>query len=742
MSQSDPDVSSQCIGDNQQGQRPPGQAAHLISGGMVGPYTTYDNLSSSSLTTPPFPPSFSSLTCPPASTSSGSSYTSVALTEDPNPANTASGTQRAPWRVGAPVPQTDQGSSQLARSAVPANPSEMRYIHPNLAILSAQEHTDGRRSKRPGPMTAPKAPNLVFSNYTPKQKKRGRKLADVDQDVPEEETKRTRGRPRLDSKDETAAERRRTQIRLAQRAYRNRKEGALTGLEAKVKNLTDVNKELGSAYEHLFDFASSRGLLAEAPEFGQQLQRLQALIKQTEDDDSLKGDTADPEGPSDDGRQTQPAEVTDTSPAASGSTESRVDQPQHAWGGLMGSHEPAIQQELSNSTSYIHFAASSRPAQYEVIAAPTHDNASFAQDMSFDANFMNPVPSNWATHPWNFLSGARSMAFNEWAFARRLHRETTEKALTLISMPNPPPSKMTSVFGFVMLFETVDQIRARTRATLDRIRDDPLNYWEYPFHRLGGSGTHFSAQGHRNPLEGLSAYQSTGYATGPFNERTTRVRDTLLGASQYINMDGWEGTWFDSGEVEMYLAQNGVVIPPTADFHTVEIQPGAFSDMQSEFQQVQLLQSIPPYATMNPNADLPLDPQISAPVPPSMGAASFTSSASSTHNITTATSAPENPWIPVSAPLPFMGATHTTDGGMPSFPAFDHTATMGFPNSSSYPYPPYGHIEPPAPNTKKVVLDVSAFITGLISHATCLGRSPAFRPRDIGKAFWEAVVTD
>ncbi|OTA94204.1 hypothetical protein M434DRAFT_394959 [Hypoxylon sp. CO27-5] len=357
-------------------------------------------------------------------------------------------------------------------------------------------------------------------------------------------------------------------------------------------------------------------------------------------------------------------------------------------------------------------------------------------------NFTNPAYSSWAQHPYNRLTGPRTMSFNEWAFARRLHRHAMERAWLLISSPNPPPERMSRVFGFVMLFETVDEIRARTMAALNRTRNDPLSYWEHPFHRLGGSGTHFPDDG-PSSLSGSSSYESSGFGTGPFNERTTRVRDTLLGVSQYINMSGWEGTWFDSGEVETYLAQNGIIIPTSADIHTLDVQPGAFSDVETQ-PQIQLMQSVPSNAMHMPFGNPSLNPGMSSDVPPAPGDSSFSVGSNIATNTGRVPPLPlDDSWPPVSLTSNLYGATTTTDGNVPSFTGFDNMAANLFSNSSSYLYP---HQEPaapaPAPAARRVVLDVNKFIGDLISHATCLGRAPAFRPRDIAKTFWGAVISD
>ncbi|KAI1134270.1 hypothetical protein F5Y05DRAFT_422842 [Hypoxylon sp. FL0543] len=730
-SRTNPDIQSQYIGDDLRGH----------NGQLSQPYSGQNVLSLQPLLTPsiqPFPSNIHPLA------PSGFIDPPSRVNQDPSQPAATSLAQRTPWSSGVrSLPQ--RVGIQSAASGTPVSLPEapsMRYLHNDLSVLSAEHYDDGRYSRRPRPaakaMGKPST-RIVPVDNTPNPRKRGRKPVDDEQRESAEEPKRTRGRPRLETKDQTPTERRRTQIRLAQRAYRNRKENAITDLQAKINDLKEMNNEINNAYQNLFDYASQRGLLAQAPEFGQQLQRLQTLIKKAQKDDSPKpGEDESPEGDSEDAAQDLPRieeaasneEPVPTLPEA---------QTTHLWAGLTVTHEPDIQQGAPTAPSNLDPALNNPQLhQYEIVTAPTPENASFGPNLSMDMNFTSPAYSSWAQHPWNRLTGPRTMSFTEWAFARRLHRHAMERAWILISSPNPPPAKMSRVFGFVMLFETVDEIRARTMAALNRTGNDPLSYWEHPFHRLGGSGTHFPEDG-PSSLSGSSNYQSSGFGTGPFNQRTTRVRDTLLGVSQYINMSGWEGTWFDSGEVETYLAQNGVVIPTAADIHTLDIPASAFSDVDTQ-PQIQLMQSVPSNAMSAPQENQPLAPEVTTDIPPAPGAAAFSAGPTDTSTGHGAPLAPGDSWPPVSVTSNLYGAT-PMDGSVPSFTGYDNMAAGVFPNSSSY-LLPHQESAATAPTTKRVVLDVNKFIGDLISHATCLGRAPAFRPKDIAKTFWGAVISE
>ncbi|KAL6241701.1 hypothetical protein RBB50_011483 [Rhinocladiella similis] len=78
------------------------------------------------------------------------------------------------------------------------------------------------------------------------------------------ESRKKRGRPRLDSQDETAADRRRTQIRLAQRAYRYRKETTIIALKQKVNDLQSTIEQMNQIYRNLHNNMVDAGIWCRA----------------------------------------------------------------------------------------------------------------------------------------------------------------------------------------------------------------------------------------------------------------------------------------------------------------------------------------------------------------------------------------------------------------------------------------------------------------------------------------------
>ncbi|KAI8933677.1 hypothetical protein NX059_009395 [Plenodomus lindquistii] len=86
--------------------------------------------------------------------------------------------------------------------------------------------------------------------------------------------KKARGRPRVDTQDATAADRRRTQIRLAQRAYRQRKETTIASLKNQSSQLHSIIEQMNKIFGRLNESAIKSGLLQLNPELAQEFKHV------------------------------------------------------------------------------------------------------------------------------------------------------------------------------------------------------------------------------------------------------------------------------------------------------------------------------------------------------------------------------------------------------------------------------------------------------------------------------------
>ncbi|KAK8121548.1 hypothetical protein PG999_005668 [Apiospora kogelbergensis] len=630
----------------------------------------------------------------------------------------------------------------------------MRVMGPDLAILSAERYDDGLRAQRAashGPATATKrAPG-----------KRARKQPSVDQDEPDEEKKRARGRPRLDTTDQTPQEagRRRTQIRLAQRAYRDRKESAITNLEREVESLKATNGQMTQAYQDVLNYAASNGLLDAKSELGRRLLRLEALASKSNDvyDDydsfSPDGGNEDMQLPSDQRRQSEPSVSSGENVNSSGSSVSQAsvkpDSTQPLWAGVMVSHEPVGEADAPRAPPLyptLYGGPGSHPpgpTGYEIIAQPTSQNASFAPQLSFDPSY---GMSSWAPSPWASLPSPSTLAYQEPSFARRLHRSALQRAAHLVTMKNPPSETVLRVFGFARLFETLEQIRERTLGLLTRSERESLSHQEYPFQHLGGMGTHFPAAErgeHMSPVSrGLPARPKDDYpfTMGPMDPRVGKIRETL------INLPGFDGQFWDPDEVQIYLMHNGVEIPPAVDHHVVELENGAFGDpplhTQGEDDRPQFAGRPTPCSTMSSEA-----------------AGTGTSAMCHFGHKATVLQATFRLWaLP---PLPLCRYSLLIPSRPPMRLGFlwewADRAIPAIRRHKDIPVLPEEFCESTwisscivsTPDSRFYLL-TSFFvvpsltwdnITELLIKMTCLGRSPGIRPKDVDLAFW-ASVTD
>ena len=366
---------------------------------------------------------------------------------------------------------------------------------------------------------------------------------------------------------------------MAQRAYRNRKENAIQSLEKKVTELTETKEEMSNAFMRLRDFAVSRGLLDSMPEFGRELRAT------TEKFSSLAKRSSEGSGRNDDAANKASSDPVHDAASRTARIEKTSD-----------SSETKTAKKARNDTACVAPGVGDAPpaTDYEVVTHPTAENASFPRVMAADESPQGcpvGVLSPWAS---SALEPPRTLGHMEITFGRRLQRSTLEQALLVVDSPHAHPDLFKQVFGFCSVFEPRDKIRQRISGQLRATVQETLHYWRFPFLHAGGAGTFLHGWQGADRTLGLGTGRSrvgnqglptphrppdeVGYSFGPFNADVMSARDKLLGTGHRINLPGWEGDFFDPDEVEAYLRQRGVSIPPQADYVTVEIDLNSFPD--------------------------------------------------------------------------------------------------------------------------------------------------------------------
>ncbi|GKU03827.1 bzip family transcription factor [Fusarium langsethiae] len=563
--------------------------------------------------------------------------------------------------------------------------------------------------------------------------------------------KRSRGRPRLDTRDETAQDRRRTQIRLAQRAYRNRKDTAITTLEDKVKDLEDANENMSKEFMNFFDFVLSQGMLQGAPEVARRLndttRKFLSLTRKSAEDSSRdeSGDNLAP-APMQGEDTTQPPERCISAHSSNTSSSPSDD---------LSASNPSVPHTIPHDK---HQATPQRVdgqmrqqatpplnLPYEIITMPTTDNASFpVYDTQTPINLeQNPFLQS----PFPAVPSPPSYSSQERSFGRRLQRAALEAGLRLASMANPPPHRYAQVFGFCLLFEPRESIVDRISTTLSRISQESLFVWRYPFTNLGGTGTFFPDSegasgylstgsnstrlhlGNQGLIQSMKPPEMTGFSMGPFapNVETTRDR---VDERMRMMFKGFDGDFFDADEAEAYLRQKGVVIPANVDFVDAEIDIGSlgestdlsgFGTNSNSF--------FGAHQTPVPDQGLYMPPQPSATDAPGMWRSAVpTSVASTTSSMTAASLMAPTIGADMAGFIPQLGPTNGEQYG------------QGMESFMDTSYLPREWASGSSWMKTRVTVDVNRLVAEMTSMAVCLGRSPAIRPKDIDKAVKLAIV--
>lgn len=331
-------------------------------------------------------------------------------------------------------------------------------------------------------------------------------------------------------------------------------------------------------------------------------------------------------------------------------------------GNETGATMPDVSMALPSSAM---MTVTQAPLGYEIVTMPTFENASFPFDLNPESpypNILDQASASTAAYPlspYSSLPLPQSMAFSEPTFGRRLQRNALELAYRLVTMPDPPKHRYAEVFGFCMLFETIDNIRERLSLALERTASESLNWWQAPFWAAGGSGQHQLQADNSGSASGSASGSTSGSASGgarvgnqgtadqmkysfpggqfglgPFGEKISETRDRRIDPRMRIRLPGFEGDFYDPEEVELYLQARGVAIQPGQDYLTTEIDVAAFKHAPTIEQGSQgqaQKQAMPGFGDWPQTLDEAFHPP--APVGPSAGGSSAMASGSTSSTL-------------------------------------------------------------------------------------------------------------
>ena len=436
-----------------------------------------------------------------------------------------------------------------------------------------------------------------------------------------DDSNRQRGRPRIDTTDETATERRRTQIRLAQRAYRERKETTISALNKRVVKLETIIADMNSNFSDFESKARQSGVL----DSGLTTQLSQAVDTMT--DLVSKGVKESPE-PEDGERVISPTEkvlsareVPNVHRRPTGST--TTPEPASVWGYEIN-HDisttydeatvPSEGQQSGNLSNYDWTTADSM--QNLLTEAPTHPAPAFGwqtsgvwenQDTSNPHHTSDPTPgagdeqingsipqpwqrSNYDSQQYNANMPETAMppkdtfasavakelplptthSYTERSFARRILRTALESAHHLLTDSGSNPVELKRLCRFAYCFISQETLLSHIRNLLSRRPDENFELWNVPFLHVGNSGLHYPRDGidaGLKPPEGWANPMSMG-PYRKFKPQFSEVNHVPL--HDRIEYAGVGGEWFDSNDVEQYLRIKGLHVNSTSSIVEIE----------------------------------------------------------------------------------------------------------------------------------------------------------------------------
>ncbi|KAK4504088.1 hypothetical protein PRZ48_005003 [Zasmidium cellare] len=369
-----------------------------------------------------------------------------------------------------------------------------------------------------------------------------------------------RGRPRVEKQDESAADRRRTQIRMAQRAYRQRKESTLEELRKRVSELTNMIELMNKAFIDCRDKMVASGLPAnQIHDMRETSMQFEALLKCARN----PGEECDPEitqiiqqSSGDGDKSTEPKNVPSWMDEAAVQAVSKARAPTAQVG--MGYEMYADQGADAMAIDYLGDFGQSQaltPAKPGSLS-------------SFDAAFRMDMPSQINIPP--SLTTPMTYSFQETTFGRRLHRACLEQGYQLLLDPERRPHTYERVFKLSLMSRDRGKLTTAMKALLDRGPHENL-HTNVPLIHVGGAGTHYPR---RDPFGNMQPKRES-WNLGVVGPQTLALlenaaRDNLT-TDMSVDIVGFEGEWFDPYDVEGYLHEKGIFIDPSSSFAEAEV---------------------------------------------------------------------------------------------------------------------------------------------------------------------------
>jgi hypothetical protein len=369
---------------------------------------------------------------------------------------------------------------------------------------------------------------------------------------------------------------------MAQRAYRQRKESTLDELRKRVSDLTTTAECMNQAFDSCRDRLVMAGLSeSQLDDLSETASRFASYMSNVRNpgelhDENLPEAAAPVSVP---GHHSSAAKHSDEMSLVPKNVPSWIDE------ATLG-HTGRRNQRPDIGMGYTMYMPENFDPLVETFNIPTMAQAVHSRPFDIPSN-TTPQPNGPTLHQRSLSMNAelplpKTYSFHETTLGRRLHRACLEAAYHLLLDPVRKPHTYERVFKLSLLSRDRVRMAAGLKKVLDRGLDDPLDFWEAPLLHIGGAGTHYSTRVRPN---GANKHRSK-YHLGMIGPHMLNLLDDVVQARPAtdisVEVEGFEGTWFDPYDVEGYLESKGVVIDPSVSFVEAEItEPSAESSTAS-----------------------------------------------------------------------------------------------------------------------------------------------------------------
>ncbi|RAO67145.1 uncharacterized protein BHQ10_003157 [Talaromyces amestolkiae] len=455
-------------------------------------------------------------------------------------------------------------------------------------------------------------PITMPTDEKPKSKRNTNKNSNRKSEDDNKVSKRKRGRPRVLDKDENAAEvcpsqpsvgisidlaiaqRRRTQIRLAQRAYRSRKEATISSLSKKLAELDAAIRDMNTTVGSFRDELMGSGLLLQQTTLTYGLQRLvqksDALVKLSRNEEY-------------DSANTSPIDET----ASNNSSSVEVGD------ALFVDQSPEITDNLdefnftlytsTDNASSMNFDSLFQGYGLDSVQqqAPTTlaGNANTQLASSFAGSFPQGVANtdtnttSWLQH--STIPPPSTYSFNESSFVRRLRRQCAEHAYRILTDPNTDPKDIIRKYRFSLCFKNKDALIDRfykvitSSSSSSTASTTTTSASTAAAYTLGNAGIHYPRP-NQQPIPEMTFSSPTelypvSKFIGPWPFHQADAPHEFTSIDECVSARGMAGDWFDSNDVEGYLREQGIQVDTQASFVTLpdDVPSSSPSSRQVEY---------------------------------------------------------------------------------------------------------------------------------------------------------------